>query len=334
MASFSIFITYYLFIPIIYGAVGLYILYQWKILKNISFKEAVKYISVILVIPFIIGMWYYFISNMFIKSSVSSPVNIFKLDGYIYRNLISNFILILVIIINEFIYNLKHKKINVFDLGILMNIVFIVILFFLFYNDKIASYYYYKLYYPLWTLCFISLGITLLSDIKELKTMSISILSLMFLIFIAQCTDIDNKLYQKNPLLNNTTFINGITDIYWFNNNRSDKNIYESIFSKEELKDITTIYNKYSKELHNNNYYFVGDVMEKLWIYSITRTNPLGDHKELNNFYDEILDINNIESNESINYIIYSFNEKEMYQSYKFTEIYSTKTYILSQRNV
>lgn len=331
---FSIFTAYYMFVPIVYGAAGLYILYNWKIAKMYSFKTSLKYILIILVIPFIIGMWYYFMYNHNASSSVvGNTVSIFKLEGYIYRNLFSNFLFLAILIPYRFICNVKNKKITIYDMSILLNIIFIAILFVPFYNNKIASYYYYKLYYPLWMLCFIDLGLIVTSNDKEIKGISISILIAMFLLFTAEMIDADNRLYRRNNLLNNNTFVDNITNIYWFNKVRTDKSLVTPIFNRQELKDIEKIYNKYKKELNINEYVFYDGLLEKLWLYSLTKTIPIPNYVNTLSFYEGSPSLEEACSDEKIKYILYKTSEEENYISEEFSVVYRTYSYILASRN-
>lgn len=330
--SFSVFTTYYMFVPIVFGTLGVYFLYEWKVKKQISFKDSLIYICGGLVISFGLGMYYYFLRNYLFVSDSLSTTSIFKLEGYIYRNLIGNFILIIPIIIYKLVLDIKKKQISLFDISFVFNLIFVIVLFILFYNDVIASYYYYKLYYVLWAISFAVVGIALNEKNHQIHGYVVSNTILLFVLFIFQITDIDNTLYNKNPLLNNVTFSKGIEDIYWFNQNRNDKELYPPIYTYQEMKELNKINNKYSSKFNNLNVYYYGNIFHKLWFYSTTKVNPLGGSDLISDFYASDKEEKEIIENEKIIYLLCSKDYKKQCYIKNFAEIYRSKNFVLTFR--
>lgn len=77
----SIFYSYYLFMPSIYLALGIYYIYLW-IKKKIDFKTMMLYGIITLIIPFISGFCY-FLLYQFIDSDKGNVLSLVKAWGYI-----------------------------------------------------------------------------------------------------------------------------------------------------------------------------------------------------------------------------------------------------------
>ena len=308
--AFSIFTTYYMFVPIYFGAAGLYILYLWKFNNEFDFKTAARYIGLVLVIPFMVGMFYYFISNyLFAGSSISSSVSIFKAEGYIYRSLIGNFVLVLPIVLYKMVLELKEKKISIFSFSILFTLLYIVILLYFFYIGEIASYYYYKLYYVLWLVSFVIMGRALCEKKSQINGYAITNTIVLLLLFIFQIYNVDNFLYNRNPLMNNVPFSNGIENIYWFNWDRNDKKIHAPIYTNKELENLDKLYNKYGKDMKKELTVYYGELFQRLWLYSYTGINPLGADVRLGRFYEDMISEEEVNENK-IKYLLCNNNKK------------------------
>ena len=153
--SLSIFITYYLYVPVIYGALGLYFIYLYKYKKEISWKRSIIYIIIILLIPFIFGMYHYGIIEQYFKNF--GPKTSMSIEGSNYKNLIGNFIFLLPILFYAILNEIKRKKINLVTIITCLNIIFMIILFILCMTKIMSSYYYNKIYNLLWLNTFIYL---------------------------------------------------------------------------------------------------------------------------------------------------------------------------------
>ena len=127
--SFSIFTSYYMFVPIAYGSCGLYYLYKWFPKKEITLKKSIKYIVVTLCISFLIGLYMYILSKMLFSSGeTTSGLSTFTLEGYIYRNLLGNIFILFIFSCYIFIKNIINKEINVFDISLIMTTIFMIII--------------------------------------------------------------------------------------------------------------------------------------------------------------------------------------------------------------
>ena len=84
--SFSVFFSYYLFVPCIYLALGIYYIKLYQD-KEISFKQMSFYGIFTLILPFFIGFFYFVFPTFFkVTGGVATAVSS---DGYIYNNKIN-----------------------------------------------------------------------------------------------------------------------------------------------------------------------------------------------------------------------------------------------------
>ena len=325
--AFSIFTSYYLFVPIFFGAVGLYLLYLWKFKKKFTFKIAVKDIVLCLGIPFIIGIIYYFLPNL-LSGSDAGGVSTFKMEGYIYRNLIGNFVLLLPLVLYKLIIDIKEKKLSVYELCMMLTGMFIVALFYFLYNGKIASYYYFKMYYVIWPLCFIIIGKALNEKNAKTNGFAATIIVLLFSLFIFQMNGYDQELQTRNPLINTTGFSRGLEDIYWFNDIKNDDEFVKPIFYKNEINDLDKLSKKYKKELQEGKVIYYGDLLQKLWIYSYTDISTVGVFNYLGAFYlpEDAFDL------DEVKYIMCPTKDTEKCEVDNFEKEYSNKTFTLYKK--
>ena len=108
---FSLFFSYYLFVPCLYLAVGLYYIQLWK-KKKIDFKKMILYGGITLVIPFVIGFVHFFLLPRYIMETEPTISFIVASEGYSYQNFtpIYIFIMISALILFELLQKEKNKK--------------------------------------------------------------------------------------------------------------------------------------------------------------------------------------------------------------------------------
>lgn len=111
LLTFAIFFSYYLFMPIIYVALGLYllinILKNRKEIKVFSIKNVFT-IGIILIIPTVLGFCYFVLPG--ILSGEGTEIQSIGAEGYIYKNLYSNLILISPLILYYIIAKIRKKE--------------------------------------------------------------------------------------------------------------------------------------------------------------------------------------------------------------------------------
>ena len=162
--NFGLFASYFMLVPYIYSALWIFFcIKNYKEKKKIITKELIGILSFTLLVPFALGFLYYMIPDAYavlinkkIEPSktvtASKYINGLQTDGYIYVNLVSNFVLLVPLSIYLL---LKRRKEDLFSfILLLLNILFIFVLIVGILNDKVSVYYMEKNYFPLWITMF------------------------------------------------------------------------------------------------------------------------------------------------------------------------------------
>lgn len=299
LLNFSLFTSYYLFIPIVYGGIGVYILWKVFINKEIDLKKAIYIIGVTLVIPFVLGMYMYFIYPRFALPNSESAASAFAMNGYIYRNLVGNFLILFPIVIYSSIKCIKNKKIDpeTFMLPILL--IFMAYIMKLMYARVAETYYYYKFYFMLALFMYLCIG-RLFNRSDESSGIVGSYILCYCLLLIAMFFNIDTILTEKYILINPVPSIDNAVHIYKTNKNYI--NDAEVIFTRSQLESLDKINDL--KLLKTGNVCYFGGLFQKLWVYSLYRISPVLDEYRLGNYYDEEPTLEDAFNDEDIKYIL------------------------------
>lgn len=259
----SVFITYYLYVPVVYGSLGLYFLYLWRIKKELTLRKSIIYIIIILFIPFCFGIIFFNIFGDYI-SNFGTNTNM-AIDGSTYKNLIGNFICLLPLVFYNIINEIKNKKITLITIISFLNIIYMIILFIFCMKGIMSNYYFSKIYNLLWLICFIYL----INAIYDNKDGFIRFYLYFYVIVsILACFRVESIIYKHNYDISDDTVISNIGNIY-------DKNI--SIFKEREvlidnnilelLKEVKKNTSKYKNK--REEIPFVTKYFRKLWITQI-----------------------------------------------------------------
>ena len=149
LLTFSLFFTYYFFAPVIYAAIGIFILINIiKEKQKLFSKQNIINIFMILVLPTIIGISYFILPG--ILSNSGTDVDAITAEGAIYRNLFADFILFIPLVL-YYIYNkFVKKENNLVVISIIALVIFAVVFLIGGMFGKVSSYYFYKIHYVLW----------------------------------------------------------------------------------------------------------------------------------------------------------------------------------------
>ena len=267
--NFGIMFSYYFFAPVIYLAVFLQIIIELKKNKQKIFSKInLLKISFTLIFPGIFGIMYFVIFQMLKYSTTQTP-NYMKIVGYsgeIYQNFIGNISVFLILSIIYLIYSVKNKKNELSDKMLILEMIFISILFVGMKINKVSEYYYYKCYYFLWLLVVIS-GYKFLNILYQ-KKLRIIVYIFCILYFIGIFY---NKLF--------------LFDIY--RENESDLEMNNTILQNDEVKLIQYYNNNLKKnQLEDNTYICLTSEARARWIYVLTKNA----HFLINGIYGEQLD--------------------------------------------
>lgn len=328
---FGIFFSYYFFVPVIYVAFGLYMLFDMiknRKTKNVfsifTIKNVIK-VFTILILPTILGFIYFVLPGL-IQSGKTAIKDII-IEGYIYRDLYSNFVLFSPLAIYYILYNIKNKKNSFSTILIVVASLFTIYLLRKGIRGEASSYYYYKMYFLLWILV-VYMNIKAMFIMIENKN---GILSYSFTIVILAllgilCTGLDYKVTKANILFNPTNSINSYTNIYAFNKNRIGSK--QAIYSKTQLEAIKYVLN--SSE-NKSNILINGNGMQMLWANSVWKITDTEDVRMLQ--VPEELDINKWNEDNNKKYLIFFDINKEIDRnSEKYKVIYEKEDAIILEK--
>ena len=295
LLNFGIIFSYCLFCPFVYLAEFIYFIYKyWK-------NEKIKLLILILltlVIPGIMGVIYLICPNTTVMTSGIA------MEGYVYKNYWSNFILFIPFSIYCIYYCVKNKKINFENIILICLLCFIVILFVGTKMGKCSEYYFFKNYFPLWTLIIYTAVKGIIEfgkDGKIEKILSYVFISIYMLIFtISMIYIYTPQSFETHDNLKNTMEIYTLNKamIMYMNPivSNSEMELYEQM--ENSLED-----NR--KQNSKDEVIFITDRVQEVWINCLMGyTNGImKDEKQCienmkNNAYKYVIVINDTEAKE------------------------------------
>lgn len=296
LMNFGLILSYSLFCPFVYGSEFLYYIYKYR--KNMS--EIVLYTVVTLIVPGIIGVVY------LILPCFGQVEGFIALEGWLYKNLWSNFILFIPFSMYSIYKSIRNKKYT-FDNIILVTLVLYMII--LFVGTKIgrcSEYYFYKNYFILWmVLILLNIrGMISAFQIKDVKYIIYTVTILYLIIF-----GISVYLEKTYITQNANDSLSKTMEIFTFNNTMITVKNAEFI-TKGELElyyEMEKILNDNWKE-YDDEILFVTNPTQERWIQSLVGyKNILFDDKDFA--------IQNLEE-ENYKYIVI-FENRETYEKMK-----------------
>ena len=275
---FGIFFSYYFFVPVIYATVGLYILFDMiknrktKNILSIFTKENIFKVIILLVIPIILGISYFVLPALLQSNDVDASH--ISSEGFMYRDLYSNFVFIIPFVLYFCFDKIKNKKNCFLNILFIITAVFTLALFYLGLKGKVSSYYYFKTYFliSILTMMMTVKALYKLIDKKE-EILAYSFIFVYIAIIGASLLGFDTKLQQKNVLFNPNGTLGSYTNLYTFNYSILQGD--GKILSSEQIKAI-----KYLKEKENdkNKIEVYGNILQRMWtsnIGKVTETNDM-----------------------------------------------------------
>ena len=254
--NFTLFFSYYLFVPNIYLSLGLFYIILYKT-KKIKLITLLKYGIITLIIPFIIGFIHFILPN---NGTVVKAITYY---GTIYNNLTP--IYLFIAFIGYLGYKSYKKELNIKDylsLNTYITSSYCIIFLVLYILKKSELYYFYKLFYlfPL----FIGLLLTK-KFINNKKVINLCLITFLILIII--------------PIIcgkSNISTFTSKTNIYSFNANEIFNT--ETRFNKEELVLIEEVKKNRKVCIYNHEIPIITKKYKKYWYYAITNIIPITNH--------------------------------------------------------
>ena len=331
--NFGLFFSYYFFVPVVYLALGLYMLFDMlknrknKKVLSIFTKENILKVIVILVVPSILGLIYFVLPGI-IKNE-GTALSAISSEGYIYRDLYSNFVLFAPLAIFYVLYNLKNKKNSFSTVLFIISSVFTLFLLKKGLKGEVSSYYYYKMYFLLWILVFyMNVKALLILDENKNTLFSYSFVAVIIGVLAIAITGYDYKISSINVLFNPTNSINSYANIFIFNKLKLEEE--DNIYSEKQLNAI-----KYTLKQSDNkkNIKVNGKPLQMLWANAVWKITDTEDIRQLQN--EEKLNLQEWLENKDKKYIII-FNDisqtlAENTEDYK--TIYKEKDVVVFEKN-
>lgn len=215
----SIFQSYMLFMPVVFFAILFSVLIkQHKDKKIISLDTIVKGLGIFLV-PTAIGLWYAF-GGIFGGASKESGVTVssqIALEGGIYGDLFSNFILLIPLAVFGWWMLVKNKKNVLIKILLPLSVLFVAAMLVMALDRRVSAYYYYKNYYMLWVLAVYVAFLGVYYMEKQTRLVAAAGAIMWAMLFMFGLRGLDNYVADKNPLLHPRIRATAIGDIYYFN---------------------------------------------------------------------------------------------------------------------
>lgn len=335
MFNFGLFFSYYLFVPVIFLAEALYMIYVYMT-KKYTFKEMFIYGVISLLIPTIMGALFFLLSKD-IQAGTEVVTEAYQTEGYLYKNLWGNFILIFPLIIFSIINQIKSKKITFDTFFLVIILIFIFYTLYLATNQKISSYYYYKPYNILWLIFYIYIFRLVNINNKEASLYFKIIIGFLLVVITLGCINIENRIFAKNSNVTYTNLSGELGSIY--KNNYDEYHTLKSI-RKDDLQIFeAAIKNKKKCNVKNRESEIPvqSGVIRKTWFYSTTGINSIYKHrkKQLLDFQKGTFDYEKIRTDDNIKCIVIfdPKGKKDFEINYdEYNILYKNKVAVLLQK--
>lgn len=210
----GVFLCYMLFVPMTYIATFLSLVVIAKQEGKVFTWRNVGLAFRIFLLPCVIGLYYCYF-QWFFKSGMSVS-GVMQSDGGTYAELYINFVLMFPLLVYWVIRRIKEKEITENLVFFLSFIVFILGAFVLVYIGKFSTYYYYKLYYLLWLMCFVVILLACIELAKRQWEMLVSLGVLVGFLGIMYSGKLDEKIMEKTTLTQ-SNHSQQFFDVYHFN---------------------------------------------------------------------------------------------------------------------
>lgn len=262
-------VGYTLFAPIAFFAVLICIMLcaakeKWLLQDGKKFFS-IKFIKTglqIFLIPTLLVLWFLVISPA-INEKLTNYGSALNNEGYIYRNLYSDFCLYVIVAFYGVIMSLKEKKNYFLFVFFILGIGYYIIFFYRMITQKVSTYYFYKINYLLWFLilaCFIVGLITIYRKEKWLIRCYIAGVAAIFLIYFS---GFESKIQQQN--INYAPFSESDSFFHIFSINK----ILEE--RKSEISpQLIEICNEVNMLMEEDKIGFVGDWLNFYWYEALT----------------------------------------------------------------
>lgn len=299
---FSIALCYSLFAPPVFFALLIASAIKFGRQKKLFTLAFVYEQLKIFLLPCAMFLWYVLVS----KSAHS--VSALATDGYIYKDLYSNFFLLIPPSVFVTYRTIKKKEFGFAQILFVILLAMMLVVLVLGLKGVFSAYYYYKLYYPLWAVC---IYLTYIA-IDELGEQNLSFVATSFAClttaFIIAISGVDTTIQEKNVQFNPLSGAYRLFNVYQFNESKIITN--DNADRKEEWRKKIELY-FYVKENNldkDGQVHIAADWMQTYWYEGIT-CQPI----DIYYWKDPILTMQTVKESD---YVVVLYNS-EMYNQNK-----------------
>lgn len=310
---FGIFQSYVLFMPVVFFSVLIcFLINQLREKKLFSLNTIWTGLGIFLLAT-VLGLWYTY-GGIFGFSGSSgggggtTVGSAIKIEGGIYTNLYANFIFLIPLALTGFVCLIKDKKNKLILYLAPIDAVFVLALLTKALRRDVSAYYYYKNYYVLWLLAWVLAFVGVYYLEKNARLIAVFTLGLWIFIGAMQFKNIEQRIYDKNPLLVPQRVSENLWHIYSFN--------YAFLQIPHYNDNKISILNYAQENLLNNDSGYIPVISEYedyLWMQSLTGQSAGGfrcwDVEDGEDFFGKL-------KAEDIKYIMI-YRDSQFYNDYK-----------------
>lgn len=223
----AVFESYALFVPVIFFGLLLWIFVRQYINGRLITGHTVMVALGVFLVPVLIGLWFTY-RGIFVNNPGVTVGTQISLEGGIYRNLFTNFLILCPFAVAGAV-NLIKKKENCVTLYFMaLELLFTFGLFLLALKGKVSGYYYYKNYFMFWIFIFV-LAFYGLAVLEKQARLIVSSGFIVWLVLVFMFVfNVDVWIQNKNEALYGNADIRPFMDIYacnydFFNTSKYDK---------------------------------------------------------------------------------------------------------------
>lgn len=212
----SVFESYALFVPVIFFGLLVWIFVRQYAGGRLITGHTVIVSLAVFLVPVFIGLWFTY-RGIFVKNSGLTVGTQISLEGGIYRNLFTNFLILCPFAVAGVINVIKKRENCATLYFAALEVPFTLGLFLFALNGKVSGYYYYKNYYMLWIFMMILAFYGLAVLEKQARLIVASGFVVWLVLVFMFVFRIDERIQNKNELLYGDAAIRPFMDVYAFN---------------------------------------------------------------------------------------------------------------------
>ncbi len=213
----ALFESYVLFVPVTFFAVLFCVCYKQYKNNQLFSRQTVVICLAIFLLPCLIGMWYSYRNIFSGDVTVSSAL---ANEGGCYRDLYSNFLFFIPAGILGYLGLVKKKANNLLTFLLPLFLIFTAVMLWKTMNGSASSYYYYKLYFPIWLIVLLLNFYAVVHAGRQTKCLLASIFGVWFAIVVFWYNSIESKMQSHNanlvPVIRAYTYVDLISFNYTY----------------------------------------------------------------------------------------------------------------------